>query len=319
VTDAHPLPQGNGKPPGTTSASGSITAVGGTMQSYYGRPLLKEPIWKPEVPLYFFFGGLAGASSVVSLVARATGNMPLARATLYIGAAADVVSPALLISDLGRPERFYNMMRVFKPTSPMSVGSWILLVSGGASSTAALLELSGRLPRLKLAAEVASTLSGPPLSTYTGVLVANTAVPAWHEARRDLPVVFGLSSLASAGAAAVTALHPRHTAPARRLAVWSAVAEVALAQRMERRLGFVGEPYHQGQAGLFGRLAKAGALAGAGLLAWRGRRSRPAAVAGGAVLLAAEMALRWSVFTAGKQSARDPRYTVLPQRERLAA
>ena len=101
--------------------------------SYYGRPVLKEPVWQPEIPWYFFTGGLAGASSVLELVARLAGNEPLARRSLYVGAAADIVSPALLISDLGRPERFLNMFRVFKVTSPMSVGSWILGVSGGAS------------------------------------------------------------------------------------------------------------------------------------------------------------------------------------------
>jgi len=123
------------------------------MSSYYGRPVIKEPVWQQEIPRYFFTGGLAGASSVLSLVARLRGNEPLARRSLYVAAAADVVSPVLLISDLGRPERFLNMFRVFKVTSPMSVGSWILGVSGSASNTAAVLELLGRLPRVKALAE----------------------------------------------------------------------------------------------------------------------------------------------------------------------
>ena len=126
------------------------------MSSYYGRPILKEPTWTPEVPLYFFTGGIAGASSVLHGVARVTGNERLARTSLFLGAAADVVSPALLISDLGRPERFLNMLRVFKVTSPMSVGSWILFVSGGASGTAAALELLGIAKPLKALAEAAS-------------------------------------------------------------------------------------------------------------------------------------------------------------------
>ncbi|HEV8462923.1 MAG TPA: NrfD/PsrC family molybdoenzyme membrane anchor subunit, partial [Gaiellaceae bacterium] len=102
--------------------------------SYYGRPIVKEPVWKPEIPLYLFTGGIAGASSVLHGVARLTGDERLAKTSLYVGAVADAVSPLLLVSDLGRPERFLNMLRVFKVTSPMSVGSWILFVSGGASN-----------------------------------------------------------------------------------------------------------------------------------------------------------------------------------------
>src|SRR5438067_6683969 len=114
-------------------------------RSYYGRPVIKEPVWTWEIPAYFFFGGLGGASAVLSLAARVGGNEPLAKTGLYVGAAADLASLPLLVSDLGRPERFLNMLRVFKVTSPMSVGSWILFASGAASSTAALLEATGRL------------------------------------------------------------------------------------------------------------------------------------------------------------------------------
>src|SRR5207253_6097031 len=142
----------------------SITQVGTEMRSYYGRPIVKEPVWQPEIPFYFFTGGIAGASSVLHGIARVAGHERLATTSLYVGAAADAVSPILLISDLGRPERFLNMFRVFKVTSPMSVGSWILGVSGSASNTAAVLELLGRLPRVKALAEIASIASGPPLA-----------------------------------------------------------------------------------------------------------------------------------------------------------
>jgi Polysulfide reductase len=234
-----------------------------------------------------------------------------------VGAAADVVSPALLISDLGRPERFLNMLRVFKVTSPMSVGSWILFVSAGTSTTAAMLELLGIAKPVKLLAEGAAFAAGPPLTTYTGTLIANTAIPVWSEARDELPWVFGASAAASAGAAA-TLVTPREAAgPARRAAIGGVVAELAIARTMEKKLGFVGEVYRRGEAGRFLRISKACTAAGAGLLALRGKRSRLAASAGSALVLAGELALRWSVFKAGFQSARDPRYTVLPQRERL--
>jgi formate-dependent nitrite reductase membrane component NrfD len=117
------------------------------MTSYYGRPVLKEPVWKAEIPWYFFTGGLGGASAVLSAFARVRGYERLAKRSIYIGAAADAVSPVLLISDLGRPERFLNMLRVFKVTSPMSVGSWILGVSSAASSGSAFLNFIGRLRR----------------------------------------------------------------------------------------------------------------------------------------------------------------------------
>jgi formate-dependent nitrite reductase membrane component NrfD len=297
----------------------SITEVGTEMRSYYGRPILKEPVWQPEIPFYFFTGGIAGGSSVLHGLARVAGRERLAKTALYVGAAADLVSPVLLISDLGRPERFLNMLRVFKVTSPMSVGSWVLFVSGGSSTTAALLERLGILKRVKVAAEAVSFLAGPPLATYTGTLLADTAIPVWHEARHELPWLFGASASASAGAATTLFVPPEEAGPARRLAVLGAVGALGWKEVMQRRLGFVGEVYEQGEAGRFGRLSKGLTAAGAGLLSLKGRRSRAAAITGSALVLAGELALRWSVFKAGFQSARDPRYTVVPQRERLGA
>jgi formate-dependent nitrite reductase membrane component NrfD len=286
------------------------------MDSYYGRPIVKEPVWQPEIPWYLFTGGLAGGCSVLHGVARITRNQELAKASLYVGAAADVASPILLISDLGRPERFLNMLRVFKVTSPMSVGSWILFVSAAASNTAALLEAIGKLQPIKMAAELVSFLSGPPLATYTGALFANTAIPVWSEARDELPWLFGASAAASGGAAATIFTAQESAAPARRAAIAGVAAELGVMELMERKLGFVGEVYQQGEAGTYARISKACTAAGAGLLAFRGKRSRAAAVGGGALILAGELALRFSVFKAGFQSARDPRYTVLPQKER---
>jgi formate-dependent nitrite reductase membrane component NrfD len=297
----------------------SITERGTEMRSYYGRPILKEPVWTPEIPFYFFTGGIAGGCSVLHGLARLARQERLAKTALYVGAAADVVSPILLISDLGRPERFLNMLRVFKVTSPMSVGSWVLFVSGGASTTAAVLRALGILKPVKMAAEAVSFLAGPPLSTYTGTLLADTAIPVWHEARHELPWLFGSSAAASAGAATTLLLPPEEAGPARRLAILGAAGALGWKEVMQRRLGFVGEVYEKDEAGRYGRLAKGLTAAGAGLLALRSKRSRAAAVSGSALVLAGELALRWSVFKAGIQSARDPRYTVVPQRERLAA
>lgn len=322
IDDGRPVE--HGRPGGTTPWRGSITELGTHMDSYYGRAIVKEPVWQPEIPFYFWTGGIAGACSVLHGIARLTGNHRLGKRALLIGAAADTASPLLLVSDLGRPERFLHMLRMFKVTSPMSVGSWILLFSGGASNTAAVMELLDPLPLVhalrpvKWAAELVSFLSGPPLATYTGALIANTAIPVWSEARDELPWLFGSSAAASAGAALAIATPPEHAAPARRAAVGGSAAALALMFAMEKRLGFVGEVYKQGDAHRYGRIAKVATAAGAGLIALAGRRSRTAATVGGALVLGGELALRWSVFRAGFQSARDPKYTVIPQKQRAA-
>jgi hypothetical protein len=287
-------------------------------RSYYGRPIIKAPIWEPAVPWYFFLGGLAGASAALGLGARLAGNERLARNATFTGAAAVGLSPILLIADLGRPERFYNMFRVVKVTSPMSVGTWILGASGTALGIAGGCEALGILPRVKLAAQTVAGLLGLPLPTYPAALVANTAVPVWHEARRELPFVFAGSAAASAGAAASIATSPPQAGAARRLAIAGALLELAAVKAMEMRLGqLMGEPYRQGAAGRFTRLAKGCTAAGAALVALGGRRRAGSAVGGG-LLLAGSVFERMAVYRAGTQSAADPKYTVVPQRERAA-
>ncbi|HEX6761286.1 MAG TPA: NrfD/PsrC family molybdoenzyme membrane anchor subunit [Gaiellaceae bacterium] len=283
--------------------------------SYYGRPILKEPVWKPTIPWYFFTGGLAGASSVLSYAARRGGNVRLARTSLGIAFAAEVASPGLLISDLGRPERFLNMLRVFKPTSPMSVGSWVLAVSGASTTASVATRALGVLPRLQRMSGTVSAGAGGPLAVYTATLLSDTAIPVWHEGRRELPFVFAADSAASAGAAATLLLSPDDAAPARRLAICGALAAEGLAEAMRSRLGLAGEVYGKGKAGRFDRLAKAASLTGAALL-FAGGRGRASAMAGSALVLGGGLARRFSVFHAGFQSARDPRYTVDPQRAR---
>jgi hypothetical protein len=287
-------------------------------RSYYGRPIIKAPIWEPAIPWYFFLGGLAGASSALALGARVTGNERLARDATFAGAAAVGVSPILLIGDLGRPERFYNMFRLVKVTSPMSVGTWILGGCGTALGIAGSCEALGILPRVKLAAQSVAGLLGLPLTTYTAALVANTAVPVWHEARRELPFVFAGSAAASAGAAAAIATPPAQAHAARRLAVAGALLELAATTAMEMRLGkLLGEPYRQGAAGRFASLAKGCSAAGTALVSFAGRRRAGAAVGSG-LLLAGSLFERLAVYRAGTQSAADPKYTVASQRERAA-
>ena len=171
-------------------------------ESYYGRQILKTPTWKtPDVPLYLFLGGLAGASAVLAegaalhRPARSRARRPGSSAAG--GAAAGT---AALVHDLGRPERFLHMLRVFKPTSPLSVGSFILGPVRALSGIAAASQVTGRLPRVGRLAGFGAAALGPPLATYTAALFANTAVPAWHDAHRELPFVFAGSGAAAAGA-----------------------------------------------------------------------------------------------------------------------
>jgi len=173
---------------------------------YYGIPLLKPPQWTRAIPVYFFVGGTAGAAAVVSAIAHYTGADPkLARNARLIAAAGALVSPALLIADLGRPERFLDMMRVFKPKSPMSMGAWTLLAFGSAVSAATfagfLRERYGpsfSVTVLENAGEAAAIPFGLGLATYTGVLIGATTIPVWNQNIVDLPLHFAASGLGAA-------------------------------------------------------------------------------------------------------------------------
>jgi hypothetical protein len=286
-------------------------------RSYYGKPVIKRPVWEAYVPAYFFVGGTAGAAASLRLAARLAGNERLARAATYVGAVSIGVSPGLLIADLGRPERFLNMLRMFKVTSPMSVGTWIVTGSGVAGGLGTTLELTGRLPRVQLAAETASGLLGPFLATYTAALLADTSIPVWQEARRELPFVFAGSSAASAGGACTILTAPEHAAPARRLAVAGTVIQLSAGLAMRRRLDLVAEPYKKGRIRALATAARALTAAGGLTMLLAGRSRRGAGAAGG-LLLAGSACERFAIFRAGFASADDPRYTIVPQRRRVA-
>jgi len=288
--------------------------------SYYGRAVLKEPTWEAtDIAGYLFLGGLAGASSVLAAGAQASKRTELERASKVTAIGAISLSMVALVHDLGRPERFINMLRVFKPTSPMSVGSWVLSGYAPLAGLAAASRITGRAPRLGAVATAGAALLGPAVASYTAVLVADTAVPAWHEGFRELPFVFVGSGAAAAAGLGLLAAPVAETGPARRLAVLGAAAELAATARMEQRVGLIAETYHQGRAGTLLRAAKLLTTAGAVGGAMLGRRSRVAAAASGAALLAGSACTRFGIFEAGRASAKDPKYTVVPQRERISA
>ncbi len=283
---------------------------------YYGQPVVKAPVWKPAIAWYFFTGGVAGASSTLGFAAGRRGNPRLARSALLASAAGIAISGPLLVAALGRPARFLNMLRVAKPTSPMSVGSWILTAFAPASILAAGSAVTGRLPRAGRGAAGAAAVLGPAVATYTAVLVADTAIPAWHDAHRELPYVFVGSAAASAAGIAMAFTPAPDAGPARRLAVMGAALEVGSSRRMESGLGEVAGPYRDGRAGRLAKAAEVCTATGALLVLAAGRR-RPAAVVAGALLCAGSLLTRFSVFRAGFESATDPTATIGPQRYRL--
>jgi hypothetical protein len=287
--------------------------------SYYGRPIIKAPVWKsPDVPLYLFLGGAAGTSSILAALGDLSGRSKLARSGRFVAGGGAIASVGFLIHDLGRPERFLHMLRVMKPTSALSVGSYILSPFSAAAGATAAVELLGWFPRLKRFGGAVSALFGGPMATYTAVLLANTAVPSWHAAHQQLPFLFGGSALAAGGGLTMAFTPVDEAGPSRKAAVAGAAVELAVMHRVETGHGIVSEPYSEGRAGQLLRAAKACTVSGAGLTVLAGR-SRFGQVVAGVLLAAGSLLTRFGVFDAGMVSARDPKYTVIPQRERLAA
>ena len=178
---------------------------------YYGQPVVKPPVWTWEIPVYFFVGGLGGMSAVIALAAAIFHHVDLAHTAMWVAAIAAILSPLLLILDLGRPHLFINMLRVFKPQSAMSMGAWIL-TGFGACVVPGLIALELHVHQvfggtvdqlLRVAAGVlmfGSAFFGMLLATYTGVLIGATAIPAWFLHRTLLPIHFGTAGLGSAAA-----------------------------------------------------------------------------------------------------------------------
>jgi len=298
-------------------------------RSYYGRPVLKPPVWEWTIPAYLFTGGLSAGAALLAAGADLTGRPALRRAGRIGGFAALLVSLGLLIADLGRPERFHHMLRVAKPSSPMSVGTWILTAYGPGSGLAAASELlpaglratcPGRL--LRLAARpggLSAAAFAPGVASYTAVLLSQTAVPAWHEARRELPFVFTGSAAASGAGLGLIFAPVAEAGPARQLGAVGAAAELVASRLVDRRPELETEAYTTGRAHGMRRWSEWLTLGGAVAAVSVARRSRLAAATAGLALLGGSVLQRFGTFEAGTASTRDPRYVVVPQRERLAA
>jgi formate-dependent nitrite reductase membrane component NrfD len=291
--------------------------------SYYGRAVLKPPAWHDDIAYYFFLGGLSAGSSLLGAGADLTGRPQLRRGARLGALAAIALGGYYLVHDLGRPERFLNMLRVAKPTSPMSMGTWILLAYGPGVGVAAASEVLparsviGRLvSRLARPAGLASAAMAPAVASYTAALLSQTAVPVWHESHPELPFIFTGSAAASAGGLGLLVAPVAEAGPARALAAYGAVTEVAATRFVERRLGLVGEVFRSGEAHRYLQRATWLTVGGAVAAVLLGRRSRVAAAVSGAALLAGSFSLRMGILRAGAASAADPKYTVGPQRQR---
>ncbi|MFI9613408.1 NrfD/PsrC family molybdoenzyme membrane anchor subunit [Streptomyces sp. NPDC052023] len=293
--------------------------------SYYGKPILNRPTWKPlDVAGYLCLGGLAGASSLLAAGGHVTGRPGLARAAKLGAAGAISLSLAALVHDLGRPARFLHMLRVFKPTSPLNLGSWLLASYAPLTMAAAAADVAGRHRIVGGAATAGAAALGPAVATYTAVLLSDTAVPSWHEGHREMPFVFAGSAATAAAGLALTCAPLREAGPARRMALLGAGLELGAFQLMKRRMGLAAEPYELGKQRWQLRSAEVLTAGGAALAAYAGRdgaggRARLLTATAGTALLAGSAALRFGVFHAGVASAEDPKYTVVPQRERLEA
>ncbi|MGC2353367.1 MAG: NrfD/PsrC family molybdoenzyme membrane anchor subunit [Candidatus Udaeobacter sp.] len=218
-------------------ATGRVRVAAATGPGYYGQAVVKPPVWTWEIPVYFFVGGLAGMSAVIALAAAIFHHLDVARAAMRLAAIGAVLSPILLILDLGRPHLFINMLRVFKPQSPMSMGAWILTAFGAcvvpgliALELHALHTFTGAMDQfLRVAAGLlifASAFFGMLLGTYTGVLIGATAIPAWFLHRLLLPIHFGVAGLGSA--AALLELLGHRIAPLNAIGFFAAAVESVL-------------------------------------------------------------------------------------------
>lgn len=300
-------------------ARGELSSGAGSL-GYYDLPVLKKPVWTWEIPLYFFVGGAAGCSAVIAFAARGRSRRRLAKTARKIALAGSIVSAPLLISDLGRPERFLYMLRVFKWKSPMSVGVWTLVAFSGATFAAVAADIlhdrGGKSRVLAFAGEVArflAAVTGLGMATYTGVLVGATAIPAWNRRIIELPVEFGMSSLGSS--AAILELAGHFDRALNRVALAAAGVETlsaAVASRAiigKERLD-AGSEVPRNDSGSDARMLRAGAvLSGPLPLALRliGRRSRRLRRLAACSAIAGSLLMRYGWVAAGRRSAAETR------------
>ena len=261
-------------------------------------PMMNAPVWTWEVPVYFWLGGLAAGASFVAAAADVVGDEDSAVVLRRVALGAAVPCAPLLIADLGRPMRFLHMMRIFKPRSPMSMGAWCLIGFSTTASGAVGADLIGRRGEAKLLGGLTAFL-GTYLGSYTGALLAATAVPVWGRSRVLLGPIFVCTAVGSGASVAQLVLRPGPTrAGAARIATGAMATELVISFVNERRLGELAEALEHGKAGRCFRFAKALTAAGLALRAARRPGASP-------LFLAAALLFRFGWVEGGKASARD--------------
>lgn len=281
---------------------------------YYGRPIVKPPTWKDLIPTYFFAGGLAGTAATLAFAERTARNDRLARTMIFGAAAGCAVSAFCLIGDLKKPERFMKMLRVVKPTSPMSIGVYIFCAFSGSVFLAAGSEITGVARPAGRVFEAIAGLIGPVMSVYTAVLVGDTVLPAWYLPRKTLPGLFAATSAASAGAWGLLFASARDSGSARRLALVGGTSMVVLLQALHHEIGPAqAEAYTKGEAGALARTARLLNLGGI-VSAMLAKNSDVFSKIAGAMLLAGGLTERFAVYRAGEASAKDPKFVLEAQK-----
>jgi formate-dependent nitrite reductase membrane component NrfD len=268
-------------------------------------------VWTWEVPAYFFLGGVAAGSSFVALAADLAGDERSAAVARKVTMAAILPGAPLLVLDLGRPARFLNMMRIFKPRSAMNAGAWCLMAFSTAGAGAVAADLLGR-PRVAKVLGAQTALLGTYLGSYTGVLLANTAVPLWARSRVLLPPIFVCTAVATGAAAnrlvlAASGLPPGHPTRNALGTIETAAmgAELALSALNEHRLGRLADALEHGRAGVLFRSATWAVRAGLALRFTRRRFGPWEHHVASLLYLGGGLAFRFAWIEAGKASARD--------------
>lgn len=296
--------------------------------TYYDRPALKPGHWGLLVAGYFFVGGLSGAAQLIATTVDlfgARGDRGVVRAGRYLAVLGSLISPVLLIADLQTPQRWFNMLRIYRGTSPMSIGSWTLVLFGTFSGLTAVAQAAGDLLQMRKFDRIArlvgipAAMAGAILATYTGTLLAATSVPLWSTGDRVLPGLFGVSGTVTASAAlslVVRSSRSKHATLRRleRLRLVATLAEVALLAR-QRQIWIdkgVAEPLEQPPLGTFYHVGAVGFGIALPLVVHVvqavTRREMPRLAALGAVAaLVGGLSQRIAIVLAGRRSAERPR------------